>query len=725
MSTTPITFKQIFGLQQTDGNTIKGIEIPIIQRDYAQGRINKDVTRIRNGFVDVLKKALIGIDEDAVKLDFIYGTVEQNKLIPLDGQQRLTTLFLLHWYISKNEKTPQEEVEFLNEFTYRTRFSSQYFCAELVRCTPNLKFEKLSKWIKDQNWFMYSWERDPTIKSMLVMIDKIHQSFKNETNIWERLMDENTLPISFYFMTLEEMGMTDGLYIKMNSRGKPLTNFEHFKADFEKTIKEVSQDLYDEFIIKVDTQWVDMLWKYRGENDSIDDQFMKFYRFVTEMLCYSQQIEILENDFDLAYKVYGKENINAKENLRQLFKIFDCWKNQDINLFFEQLFSSEKSDPSKVLVYNDSLNLFSKCCNNYGLLSGKRRDFSLNNTLMLYGVQEYFINENDISYFQFVERLRIVRNLLANSTDEVREKRMQGLLADVKTIIIKGDVSLKTEGFSEVQKAQEIEKIAWRIENQELINTLISLEDHSLLQGNIAIIGLENPGSFSLITNNFLRLFDGSLSYMKISRAMLTLGDYSQLASWRFLFGGYNDSTWRELFTQSKNRKHFENTKNILGKLLDTSANDLTLYIEELIKNYKNNQVVAKDWKYYLIKYFKMRSGRSGVYYWLNDKNRNKENPYEFYMMNTPYSLTGRHWNPFLYIIATSDDFKDKVSLGEYGAPLLLVKKNHKLYCKNSSIQIFDDQENLIQEIFIKQDNGIDIEDRVELLNDYLVECFK
>ena len=72
------------------------IEIPIIQRDYAQGRLGKE--NLRKNFLADLKKAL-GPNE-TMKLDFVYGSIENDNLNPLDGQQRLTTLWLLHWYIA-------------------------------------------------------------------------------------------------------------------------------------------------------------------------------------------------------------------------------------------------------------------------------------------------------------------------------------------------------------------------------------------------------------------------------------------------------------------------------------------------------------------------------------------------------------------------------------------------------------------------------------------------
>ena len=72
------------------------IEVPIIQRDYAQGRIGKEILRKR--FLESIKSVLDG--KRPLKLDFVYGSIVNNKFLPLDGQQRLTTLWLVHWYIA-------------------------------------------------------------------------------------------------------------------------------------------------------------------------------------------------------------------------------------------------------------------------------------------------------------------------------------------------------------------------------------------------------------------------------------------------------------------------------------------------------------------------------------------------------------------------------------------------------------------------------------------------
>lgn len=89
------------------------IEIPIIQRDYAQGRVGKE--ELRKSFLRDLKGAL-GTNKQ-MKLDFVYGTNENGVLIPLDGQQRLTTLWLLHWYIAyRAEKLDVTTIERLRKF---------------------------------------------------------------------------------------------------------------------------------------------------------------------------------------------------------------------------------------------------------------------------------------------------------------------------------------------------------------------------------------------------------------------------------------------------------------------------------------------------------------------------------------------------------------------------------------------------------------------------------
>lgn len=75
----------------------KKIEIPVIQRDYAQGRDKDNVNDIRKNFLNSIKDALK--NEEPLDLNFVYGSTKGNTFIPIDGQQRLTTLYLIHVYL--------------------------------------------------------------------------------------------------------------------------------------------------------------------------------------------------------------------------------------------------------------------------------------------------------------------------------------------------------------------------------------------------------------------------------------------------------------------------------------------------------------------------------------------------------------------------------------------------------------------------------------------------
>jgi hypothetical protein len=151
------------------------IGIPMIQRDYAQGRPSEK--ELREEFLGALESALRLPPDDPslpLNLDFIYGSVEgreETRFSPLDGQQRFTMLFLLHWYLAWNDGCWQAfHALFRNDnrsrFSYSVRPSSNEFFDALVSYEPDCQpadVSDLSKIITDQSWYFRSWRLDPTI----------------------------------------------------------------------------------------------------------------------------------------------------------------------------------------------------------------------------------------------------------------------------------------------------------------------------------------------------------------------------------------------------------------------------------------------------------------------------------------------------------------------------------------------------------------------------------
>ncbi len=279
------------------------IQIPIIQRDYTQGRDRHQ--QVRDTFLDTLASYL----EEGLPhrdLDFVYGSSRRigdvTYFIPLDGQQRLTTLFLLHWYLA--QITPDQDLRdrFLTalhredgaaRFTYETRSSSREFCDLLIRPEYSLREalhpvsepvqeRRISRLIEDASWFLRSWKLDPTIQAMLQMLDAIDRKFWDKEEYLELLLNVESPVITMLYLDLEEFKLTDDLYIKMNARGKQLTPFENFKAQYEDYLGRVHPDYRIDFERKIDTKWADLFWNYRGMdgNDTYDDELSNFIRTI-------------------------------------------------------------------------------------------------------------------------------------------------------------------------------------------------------------------------------------------------------------------------------------------------------------------------------------------------------------------------------------------------------------------------------------------------------------
>lgn len=703
MATQQYTFKSLF-------NEINKIEIPIIQRDYAQGRKDEKVERVRERFLDTIFDALK--NQKKLTLDFVYGEKENGKFIPLDGQQRLTTLFLLHWYIAKKESVNREESDFLKGFSYFTRPSSRDFCQSLVDFTPSFS-RIISEEIKNQSWFQYQWNNDPTIEAMLVMIDAINEKYSNSSGLWKQLEY-----ITFYFLEISEMGLTDELYIKMNSRGKPLTEFEHFKAEFEGMIKEVDEDLSEEFNHKFDLDWTDMLFPYRGENKIIDDEFMRYFFFVSDVLCFLQGVDLQKDEFKLAKLLYGKDKQKAKENLEFLKSAFDCWCGFDIDEFFNTILANNVYESGKVTIYQENLNIFKQCCDDYGDDNGRNRKFPLNMTLLLYAVVVYLQNKQSVQEEDFKHRIRIVRNLIWNSRDEIRadgqRNNMPQLLAETKEIILQGTIPTTT-GYNKRQKEEEQAKIDWLQTNLDKQDTLFHLEDHSLLYGCIAVVGLDNVANF----DKFRELFN-NCDWDLISRALLAKGDYSQMVGWRWQLGTKNDSTWKDLFHPSKQREGFDNTTNVLNDLLASLTTIDADELQNVIDTYLNNSSTLKDWRYYFVKYAEPiltnweLPSTYGFYYTY------KDGDYHTLRMNTEKSLGGRNWNVFILTLYYQLDEKYPLDDYAYQGNKLQLSNDLWLDCLNDKFVFYkwnNDQWKIDLEMPIPQDeNGIDSVDRIEFM---------
>jgi|GEM_PF-319556 len=669
-----LTFKELIGEYR--------IEIPIIQRDYAQGREGKE--ELRKSFLEALHKAIT--NEKPLELDFVYGSAKDSVFQPLDGQQRLTTLFLLHWYIAIKESKLNEELKKkLTKFTYKTRTSSREFCNDLINKGidySNLletdyydkeetkpKNNELSKTIIDSSWFFLSWKKDPTIKSMLTMLDAIHEKFKNETDeLWERMKN-----ISFHFIELEGFGLSDDLYIKMNARGKALTEFENFKASFEKVIS--SNNLSEDFIKKIDGIWLDAFWKFTIESfnkkDDVEqdvskftkrcDGFMlSFIKKITEYLYYKDNIgrDYQFND-EIINHIYSKEK--KLQFLIQSFDLISELGYKEWEDYFEGIFS-EEFQKDRIAIYQPSLNPISKIFNN--------ENFSHFENLLFFGWLHYITSKNSIEITSDLKDfLRIIRNYINNFNQKSKTSLDSELRIDYYNDILNTIFSRRTYD-SDPFKNLDInlvsfgkEYIQYEIEKYNLFKDdvyrkelIFKFEDHSTLRGLIFNFDFTSYTNDELqnIVDNFYSLYE--LDYKDIIRLLLCFGDYSvvvgegnpeKMGEFRF-FGG--DGKWHRVLASPEGeiKPNFEELFKIFSekRIENEDWNDfIENKVSENLDNYKNS------WLWYCLKYKTILT--HPIY------TKNRENRVEIFPKQ---SLGAYHYNPFVYWFRYHSEEDEEVS---------------------------------------------------------------
>lgn len=661
VATSPVSFAGLFV-----GGVIREIEIPMIQRDYAQGRSTVAVTRIRDSFLHILLEALLP-GAPPVDLDFVFGDIEEFRFFPLDGQQRLTTLFLLHCYMSWQTCT-NGSLQPWAKFSYATRPGARAFCAFLAAIHPDLT-EAPSRWIRDHADYLPTWEFDPTISSMLTMIDAIHDKaaaigIGNFQAAFERLLDVEQPAIRFHILPVRANRLSNQLYIKMNSRGKPLTAFENFKAHFEAVLKSAGHLQGDIFAKNVDTVWSDMLWEYRGSDNLIDDEFMRLFRCLTEINAWKANIAFHSSirDDDLAVLVYGSDQPDAATSVSFLFSALDLWVNKDIRTIFENLLvRSGTQDPTCLPIFNsfeqEGVDLIAACCRHHG-----ERPWTLAHSILLYGVLVSL--EQTPTDPTSARRLRVLRNLIDASSDEIRageRNNMPKLLAETCALIRDGNLT-GIATFNQAQADNELKKAAMLAKAPELEGALHALEDHDLLRGGLTAFDLD-PTHFAARADTFTRLFkkagDGDARpYLALTGALLAQGDYAR----RFVrSSGYatcdlgapkNDEPWR-LLLRGRKRESMARIMAPLRGLLDAAASGQSM---SDIAGAFLAAAHQKDWRYYFVKYAAMRSGASGRY------TLSAGAGYEACMLEKSY-MTSDYFDPYLLaIVAVSGTPQERIS---------------------------------------------------------------
>lgn len=608
------------------------VQIPVIQRDYAQGRESK--TKVLDVFLKALKAAFT---DEPVELDFIFGEVKDGFFRPLDGQQRLTTLFLLHWYAARTAGLSVDSyASGLARFSYDTRISSRNFCQRLVQETVVIDGvsaqDSLSQRIRDYPWFVGAWEFDPTVAGMLAVLDKISAS-KWPDDLWTRLTSVKDSPIRFLLVELEKFGLSDDLYIKMNARGKPLTPFENFKALLGERVVdqrwESNLDAEARFEIQVDTRWTDFFWQIcPAEKSGLKRIDAAFLSFVMHSLACSiaSQASTAETVADDLQKLLNDPNAMEPEHFTESYyvELRDC-----LELLSEKR-EAVLSEAREHWEFSDS-----PTSSNRSILEEviqtpgpqyKRR-------LILYAQLRLHEAVTHVSEENMADWRRVARNVIAHSVVESSKDFVAGIrlldeLTDGVESIYEFLASSKIQsGFAGRQVQEEQRKARLLVQYPGQKQLLHRLEDTYFLRGRISfaldcVNGDPTSEKFNFemladVESVIEREFDNGITPL-IRRAFFTIGDGNYFTYWRSWFYAkdlpkfcliYDDRDFRS-FTEPSNTSR-EALKSFVLALVGKSC-------AQLIEDYEP-ALETPNWRTRLIREEKLIARATSHYIVLDE----------------------------------------------------------------------------------------------------------
>ena len=267
------------------------IIIPDLQRDYCWGDkavIDIKTKKTRELVTDFVKNIIDIFENESntiLTIGLVYGYEQPHNHIQIcDGQQRLTTLFLLlgvinikaggcfdDYIISKEEQNDDYEPH----LQYAIRESTLYFLSDLARNVFISQNTSITD-IKSSNWYFNEYDFDASIQSIISALLRIEDALKDNVNI--NFVDFgkfvlNNLKVLYYDMENRSRG--EETYVVINTTGEPLSSTENIKPLLlgRPSLSKREIETYSD-------QWEnreEWFWQNRGKDNTADNGLNEFF----------------------------------------------------------------------------------------------------------------------------------------------------------------------------------------------------------------------------------------------------------------------------------------------------------------------------------------------------------------------------------------------------------------------------------------------------------------
>ena len=448
------------------------IVIPDLQRDYCWGTvIAKDN---KKSLAYNFTSELINEAKNQLKYqEFSYGIIytyeyPETFLYLCDGQQRLTTLYLIIGVLNCYQNNPEltEILQLKNgqpRLKYEVRNSTDYFIKDLVNLTFNQqKINDLEDTSKT-TWYRDIYKDDPSIMSIVNALRDIHKliNIDNYEQITTFLLDK----VGFVYINLEakEEGTKqtyskireygEKMYEIVNTCGDPMEVNEHQKSVL---LSKIPKENQKEWTAKWEI-WQDFFWVHRGTQLSADEGFNEFLSWIAkieETANYS--IEIVEEYFKAFFQLINSQdkiNNHRKFNIKNLKEEFLKNQKPDLMVLYPSLIYLKNSEAVK------------------------------------FEINKYHIDENLINYDELFRFFRFFSNISKNSEafeSAIKLAKENGANRDVTNF-----VKLANDELKNILSDEEIKKLTIylnckdSIERTQTEDKIWLAEDHNYLNGKI------------------------------------------------------------------------------------------------------------------------------------------------------------------------------------------------------------------------------------------------
>lgn len=347
---------------------IEAVIIPEIQRDYVWGTeqvqgllqsIFDDYSTFKksNSQIEITVKNDASLEKTLsdyyktikynTSIGFIYAYSDfeyPDKYFLIDGQQRLTTIYLLMVAIAS------EDESFKNQFSklyfknsksfieYRVREASLLFLNQTIKHS----LDKQKTGLQEQYWYYNFYKNDKTIQSIIENLKTIKGFIANSKVAISSFKDYVLNHVQFWYFDTNISEQGEQLYIYMNARGERMQSNENLKAELISQIP--SQKKKNEWGIKWE-EWQNDFWLIRGKHENADNVFNEFI-----------------------YCISGKENLKNNVGIFKMnptetpsnFELLKCFKEEGLVLIEKYVHALKLLLGNEIEKFCDENNLYKK-----------------------------------------------------------------------------------------------------------------------------------------------------------------------------------------------------------------------------------------------------------------------------------------------------------------------------------------------------------------------------